>query len=50
MGEYGVVIIIEAPNDEIVMSNAQSWVSWKCEKLGAAFTAKGVMKIIKDLA
>lgn len=31
MGEYDVVIIIVAPNDEIVMSNVQSWVSWKCE-------------------
>ena len=30
-GEYDVVIVMEAPNDEAVMSLMLSWISWKCE-------------------
>jgi len=30
-GEYDVVIIVDVPNDEVAISDAQSWVSWKCE-------------------
>ena len=52
LGEYDVVIIIEAPNDETVMS-----LMLKVGSLGnvrtktlKAFTAEEGMKVIKDLA
>ena len=50
-GEYDVVIIIEAPNDEAVMSlmlkvGSAGYVRTKTLK---AFTAEEGIKIIKDL-
>jgi uncharacterized protein with GYD domain len=52
MGEYDMVVVIEAPNDEAVMS-----LMLKVGSLGnartqtlKAFTAEEGMKIIKDLA
>ena len=50
-GEYDVVVVIEAPNDEVVMSmmlkvGSAGNVRTKTLK---AFTAKEGMKIIKDL-
>ena len=52
MGEYDMVVVIEAPNDETVMS-----LMLKLGSLGnvrtktlKAFTAEEGMKIIKDLA
>ena len=50
-GEYGVVIIIEAPNDKMVMSlmlKVGSAGNVKTKTL-KAFTAEEGMKIIKDL-
>ena len=50
--EYGVVIIIEAPNDEAVMSlmlKVGSAGNVRSKSL-KAFTAEEGMKIIKDLA
>ena len=50
-GEYDVVIIIEAPNDEAVMSLMLKVVSAENvrTKTLKAFTAEEGMKIIKDL-
>lgn len=50
-GEYDVVIIIEAPNDKVVMSlmlDVGSYGNVRTKTL-KAFTAEEVVKIIKDL-
>ena len=50
-GEYDLVLIIEAPNDEAVMSlmlNVGSYGNVRTKTL-KAFTAEEGMKIIKDL-
>jgi uncharacterized protein with GYD domain len=50
-GEYDLVIIIEAPNDEAVMSlmlKVGSYGNVRTKTL-KAFTAEEAMKIIKDL-
>ena len=50
-GEYDVVIIIDAPNDEIVMSlmlKVGSYGNVRTKTL-KAFTAEEGIKIIKDL-
>jgi len=51
LGEYDVVIIIEAPNDEIVMSlmlKVGSYGNVRTKTL-KAFTAEEGIKVIKDL-
>ncbi len=51
-GEYDLVIIIEAPNDEAVMSlmlKVGSYGNVRTKTL-KAFTAEEGMKIVKDLA
>jgi GYD domain len=52
MGEYDMVVVIEAPNDETVMSLMLKVGSagYGRTKTLKAFTAEEGMKIIKDLA